>query len=330
MSVSRIQTVAFVGTGIMGSAIVGHLMDAGYRLVVNSRTKGKAQPLLDRGARWANTPAEAARAADVTFTMLGFPSDVEDVYLSTDGILGAARKGAWMVDLTTSSPQLARDIHDAAEVMDRHAFDCPVTGGEEGARAGTLTLMLGTTQRDAAPLVPVLETFSSHMLWFDKPGAGQAAKLCNQVSLAACMVGYAEALSLAKGAGLDPWQVRELVMSGTGASASMDRLAPLSLDGDFKPRFLSRHMLKDLGLALAEAEDLGLDLPGTGAAFSLFELLCNVGGAHLGTQALSLLYESEALGAAAGLDWSLLDDDADQDDAEDEFDMGRYHLPHQL
>lgn len=306
MSIVRMRNVAFIGTGIMGAAIAGHLMDAGYKLTVYNRTKDKAQPLLDRGATWADSVAEAARNADVVFTMVGYPKDVEDVYLSTDGLLAATRKGAWMIDLTTSSPQLARDIHGVAEVTDRHAVDCPVTGGEEGAIAGTLTLMLGCTQKEAEPIVGLLGTFSQKIFYFDAPGAGQTAKLCNQISLAACMVGYAEALALANQSGLDPAAVRELVLSGTGASGAMDKLAPLSLDGDYKPRFRSEHLLKDLGIALAAADELELNLPGTGNARDLYNLLCEVGGGQLGSQAVSLMYEDEQTCAAAGLDWSLV------------------------
>lgn len=306
MSIVRMRNVAFVGTGIMGVAIANHIMDAGYGLTVFNRTKEKAQPLLDRGATWADSVAEAVRKADVVFTMVGTPADVEDIYLSTDGLLSSTRKGAWMVDLTTSSPQLARDIHGVAEVTDRHAVDCPVTGGEEGAVAGTLTLMLGCTQKEAEPIVDVLGTFSNQMFFFDAPGAGQTAKLCNQISLAACMVGYAEALALANQSGLDPAAVRKLILSGTGASGAMDKLAPLSMEGDYKPRFRSEHLLKDLSIALSEADELELNLPGTGNARDLYNLLCEVGGGHLGSQAVSLLYEDEQTCSAAGLDWSLL------------------------
>lgn len=309
MSKAHLRDVAFIGTGIMGAAIAGHLLDAGYRVVVHTRTTEKARPLLERGARWAGSVAEAAEKADVVFTMVGYPKDVEDVYLSTKGLLNTCKKGAWMVDLTTSSPQLARDIHGVAEVTDRHAVDCPVTGGEQGARAGSLTLMLGCTEREAEPLVPLLATFSSRILYFDEAGAGQVAKLCNQVSLAACMVGYAEALALAEQAGLDAERVRELVLSGTGASGAMESLAPLSLVGDYKPRFRSEHLLKDLTLALAEADELELNLPGTTSARDLFDLLCQVGGSRLGSQAVSLLYADEATCASAGLDWSKLDAD---------------------
>ena len=166
MPVNSHSKIAFVGTGIMGSAIAGHILDAGYDVTVTNRTKAKAEGLLARGAAWADTPAEAAKDADVVFTMVGYPTDVEDVYLSTDGLIRVAKRGAWLIDLTTSSPQLARDIHDAAEVEDKHAVDCPVTGGEQGAIDGTLTLILGCTEADAAPILPVLETFSSKVCYF--------------------------------------------------------------------------------------------------------------------------------------------------------------------
>lgn len=307
MTINRIRTISFIGTGIMGAAIAGHLLDAGYSLTVYNRTKEKAEPLLQRGAVWASSVEEAARRADVVFTMLGYPKDVEDVYLSTNGLLSVAHKGAWLVDLTTSSPQLARDIHGVAEVSDMHAVDCPVTGGEEGAFAGTLTLMLGCTQKEAEPLLPLLQTFSSKIMYFNKAGAGQTAKLCNQVSLAACMVGYAEALALAKRSGLDTSLVRDLVLCGTGSSAAMDRLAPLSMAGDYKPRFMCEHLLKDLALALDEADELELDLPGTTDARNLYDVLCQVGGGRLGSQAVTLLYEDESTCTAAGLDWSRLE-----------------------
>ena len=198
MTTAAKPKVAFIGTGIMGAPIAGHIMDAGYELTVHNRTKSKADALVERGATCADSPADAAREADVVFTMLGYPTDVEDVYLSTDGLVRAAKTGAWLVDLTTSSAQLARDIHDAAEVEDKHAVDCPVTGGEQGAIDGTLTLILGCTEADAAPILPVLETFSSKICYFEGAGNGQTAKLCNQVSLAGCMVGMADALALAQ------------------------------------------------------------------------------------------------------------------------------------
>lgn len=306
--------VAFIGTGIMGAPIAGHILDAGYGLTVFNRTRQKADDLVSKGAVWADTPAEAASGADVIFTMVGYPSDVEDVYLSGDGILRAAKKGATLIDLTTSSPQLARDIHDAAEVDDKHAFDCPVTGGEGGAIAGTLTLMAGGTEADIAFARPLLETFSSKIFCFGGAGKGQTAKLCNQVSLASCMVGMADALALAKQGGLDQKQVLEMVSGGMGASRAWTDLGPKAADGDWKPGFLCEHMRKDIGLALQQSEDLEITLPGAENAFVLYDMLCQIGGTRMGTQAIELLYEEQESATAAGLDWSLLDLEGEESD----------------
>lgn len=325
MAQALVRNIAFIGTGIMGAPIAGHLMDAGYHLTVFNRTREKAEGLVERGATWADSPAAAARDADVVFTMLGYPSDVEDVYLSTDGLLRVTRRGAWLVDLTTSSPQLARDIYGAAEIEDKHAFDCPVTGGEEGAKAGTLTLIAGTTEEKAAPILPVLQAFSSNIYYFGHAGAGQAAKLCHQVALAADMVGYAEALALAEQSHVDRHELIDLMEHGMANSVAVQRLAPKSVDGDYRPGFLSQHMLKDLGLAISEAEDLDLNLPGTRNAFDLYDMLCEVGGSKLGTQAVSLLYQDQATCAAAGLDWSLLDEDDDHDHDHDDHDGHAHH-----
>lgn len=313
MAQSRMRNVAFIGTGIMGAPIAGHILDAGYHLTVYNRTKSKADDLVSRGAVWADSPAEAAKDADVVFTMLGYPSDVEDVYLTNEGLLRVSRKGAYLIDLTTSSPQLARDIHGAAEIEDKHAFDCPVTGGEEGAKAGTLSLIIGASEREVEPVLPVLKTFAGETYYFGHAGAGQTAKLCHQVALAADMVGYAEALALAEQSHVDRHMLIDLMEHGMANSVAVQRLAPRSVDGDYKPGFLSEHMRKDIGLAISEAEDLDLNLPGTRDAFDLYDMLCEVGGAKLGTQALTLLYEDEETCKKAGLDWSLLDqDDGDE------------------
>ncbi|WP_072372191.1 NAD(P)-dependent oxidoreductase [Thermophilibacter mediterraneus] len=316
MSHTHIRKVAFIGTGIMGARIAGHILDAGYDVTVSNRTREKAEDLLARGAHWADTPAEAAADADVVFTMVGYPSDVEDVYLSTDGLIRRSKRGAWLVDLTTSSPQLARDIHDAAEVEDKHAFDCPVTGGEQGAIDGTLTLIIGAAEKDVEPLLPLLETFSSRRFYFDQPGGGQTAKLCNQVSLASCMVGYADAVALAEQAGIDVDRMLEVLANGTGGSGASRTLAPRSVAGDFKPGFLVEHLRKDIGLAISASEDLEITLPGAETAFTLFDMLCQIGGSRMGTQAITLLYDDEATCAAAGLDWSLLDQGEEGDDHE--------------
>lgn len=307
--------VAFIGTGIMGAPIAGHILDAGYPLTVYTRTKAKAAGLLERGAAWANSAAEAAAGADVVFTMVGYPTDVEEIYLSGAGLLASAKEGAYLIDLTTSAPELARDIAEAAEVSGKHAFDCPVTGGEGGAIAGTLTAIVGATERDIEPVRAVLETFTSKICCFGGAGKGQAAKLANQVALASSMVGMADALSFAQQNGLDVEAVREMICAGTGSSGAMQVLAPKSLDGDYKPGFMVEHFLKDLGLALQVAEEKEIALPGADTAFTLYDMLEAIGGGKLGTQAVTLLYQEEADAVAAGLDWSLYTTAHEHDDA---------------
>lgn len=319
---SKNLKIAFIGTGIMGAPIAGHIMDAGYELTVYNRTKEKAADLIERGAAWADSVAEAAKDADVVFTMVGFPTDVEEVYLAGEGLLASAKDGAYLIDLTTSAPELARDIAGAAEVCGKHAFDCPVTGGESGAIAGTLTAIIGATERDIEPVREVLETFTSKICCFGGAGKGQAAKLSNQVALASAMVGMADALSFAQQNDLDVEQVREMICSGTGSSGAMQQLAPKAIDGDYKPGFLVEHFLKDLGLALTVAEEKELALPGADTAFTLYDMLDAIGGGRMGTQAITLLYQEEAEAVAAGLDWSLY---TAQHEHDDECDCGCGH-----
>ena len=304
MHMHTVKHIACIGTGIMGAPIARHLLDAGFRVSVYNRIKSKAEALIQAGARWCDTVGDAVADADFVLTMLGLPSDVEEVYLSHNGILQSVKKGTWLCDCTTSSPELARDIAVAAAEQACFAFDCPVTGGEEGARSAQLTLLIGAQEKDVAQVLPVLKTFSSVQYFFGGAGKGQVAKLCNQLSLASCMVGYCDALALARESGLDPNYVFDMISHGMGASRALTELAPKSIDGDYKPGFKALHLRKDLKLALDQARELGLSLPGADGAYNLYDLLCDIGGKDLGTQALSLLYESEAAGVAAGLDWS--------------------------
>ena len=316
MAKGRKLSVAFIGTGIMGAPIAGHILDAGYPLTVFNRTKEKADALVARGAVWADSASDAARTADVVFTMVGYPSDVEELYLTTDGLLTCTKPGAMLIDLTTSSPELARDIYGAAEAYDKHAFDCPVTGGQQGAIDGTLTAIAGATEEYIAPVREVLDTFTSKIFCFDEAGKGQAAKLANQVALAGSMVGMADSLAFAEQNDLDMDLVRSMILSGTGTSGAMETLAPKSLKGDYRPGFQVQHFLKDLGLALQDAEDKGLSLPGTDTAFMLYDTLKEIGGGSMGTQAITLLYEEEGIAEANGLDWSKCPaPDAQDDDA---------------
>ena len=284
-------SVAFIGTGIMGAPIAGHILDAGYPVTVNNRTKSKAAALIERGAVWADTPADAAANADVVFTMVGYPSEVEELYLAGDGLPACTKPGAVLIDLTTSSPELARDIAEAAQVSGRMAFDCPVTGGESGAIAGTLTAIVGATENDIASVRDILSTFAATICCFDGAGKGQAAKLANQVSLGACMVGMADAMAFAELSGLDLEKTRQMILGGTGKSGAMESLATKALDGDYKPGFMVEHFIKDLRLALAYSDDRELALPGADVAFTLYDMLDAIGGAKLGTQAITVLYK---------------------------------------
>lgn len=306
-------SVAFIGTGIMGAPIAGHILDAGYPLTVFNRTPSKADDLVARGARRAESVDDAVDGADIVFTMVGYPADVEELYLAGDGILACSKPGAVLIDLTTSAPSLARDIAEAAQVEGRFAFDLPVTGGQAGAQAGTLTGIAGATERDIAAVRPVLDTFTSQIFCFDGPGKGQAAKLANQVALASCMMGMADSLAFAEQSGLDLKKTREMILTGTGKSGAMEQLAPKTFDGDWKPGFKVQHFVKDLRLALSDAEDQELALPGAETAFTLYEVLEAIGGADLGTQALAVLYREEADAVAAGLDWSLYTHPQDDD-----------------
>lgn len=315
------QAVAFIGTGIMGAPMAGHLIDAGYPVTVYNRTASKAQPLVDRGARRAESVAQAVRDADVVLTMVGYPSDVEELYLAKDGIIANARRGAYLVDMTTSSPELARELHAGAEIEDMHAFDAPVTGGENGAIAATLTFFCGASEEEVEPVSDVLRTMGSLVLTFGDAGKGQLAKLTNQVALAGCMLGMVEGLAFAKQGGLDLDKTLNALLTGTAASASLKTLGPKILRGDYTPGFQVRHYVKDLDLALHAAEDGELTLPLTDTAVQLYSMLSAIGGGRMGTQSLSLVYSDEQTSAEAGLDWSLLNLDeegADEEPAGDE------------
>ena len=277
-------SVAFIGTGIMGAPIAGHILDAGYPVTVNNRTKSKAAALVERGAVWADTPADAAANADVVFTMVGYPSEVEELYLAGDGLLACTKPGAVLIDLTTELARAGARHCRGAQVSGRMAFDCPVTGGESGAIAGTLTAIVGATENDIAPVRDILSTFAATICCFDGAGKGQAAKLANQVSLGACMVGMADALAFAELSGLDLEKTRQMILGGTGKSGAMESLAPKALDGDYKPGFMVEHFIKDLRLALAYADDRELALPGADVAFTLYDMLDAIGGTKLGTQ----------------------------------------------
>lgn len=327
MSKEAIKTVGFIGTGLMGFPIASKFLDHNLSLVVYNRTKSKAEELLKRGALWAESPEEVCKQADIVFTMLGFPEDVEDVYLGDKGLLSAVHAGQYLIDLTTSDTELAHELYEAAAIKDVHFIDGPVTGGVEGAEAGCLTIMLGASEETVAPILTIIEMFSAKQLYFDEAGQGMRAKACNQIALGAAMMGMAESLVFAEQAGLDSKKIYELLMSGTAASSAIEKLGSKALAEDFKPGFYVEHFLKDLGLALNDAMNLELSLPGTETVYHLYDLLENLGGSKHGTQAIKLLYAPEDVAEKHGLDYKLLGEEFDGQ-FEDEHDHDHNHDHH--
>ncbi|NTU72501.1 MAG: NAD(P)-dependent oxidoreductase [Coriobacteriia bacterium] len=294
-------TIAFIGTGVMGLSMAGHLMDAGYHLVVFNRTAERTASLVARGAVPAASPGDAAAQADVVITMVGYPSDVEEVYLSPEGVIEAARDGALLIDMTTSSPALAVRVAEAAAARGLAALDAPVSGGDIGARNATLTIMVGGDEAAFARVEPLLRVMGANVVLQGGPGSGQHTKMANQVAIAGSMLATVESLAYAKAAGLDPARVLESIGAGSAASWSLANLAPRILGGDFAPGFFVKHFVKDMRIALSSAEELGIELPGLATAKRLYELLEAEGGADLGTQALWLLYTDAATRERAGV-----------------------------
>ncbi|MBS3956135.1 MAG: NAD(P)-dependent oxidoreductase [Clostridiales bacterium] len=290
------STVGFIGTGVMGAPMAGHVLAAGFDVVVWARSAEKATGLLEAGAQWAETPTELAARADAVVTIVGYPADVEALYFGDDGggdgsLLGAARPGTYLIDMTTSSPALARRIAEAASARGLRALDAPVTGGDRGAREARLSIMVGGEEADAHAVEPLLRAMGTTVVHHGGPGCGQHAKICNQIAIAASMLGACEALAYARGAGLDQARVLESIGAGSAGSWTLANLAPRILAGDFAPGFFVKHFVKDLRIALASAEELGLEVPGTQLAARLYETLLAAGHGEEGTHALYHLYE---------------------------------------
>lgn len=279
--------IGFIGTGVMGTGVINNLLRHGNEVTVYNRTKEHAAAVLANGASWAETPAAATVDNEIVFTMVGFPTDVEQVYYGPDGILAAATKDQILVDMTTSSPSLAKKLAQAADQV----VDAPVSGGDVGAQKGTLTVMLGGQQAVVEKIMPVLEQFSSSQHYFGPAGSGQHAKMANQIMIAGTMTGMTEMLVYAQRAGLDLAEVVRTVGGGAGANWSLSNYAPRILRDDYTPGFFAKHFLKDLRIALAEAERLQIQLPATAEAKRLYELLVDQDGlGDDGTQALVKLW----------------------------------------
>lgn len=290
--------LGWIGTGVMGASMCGHLLRAGYAVTVYNRTRAKAEPLLDAGAQWADSPRAVAEAADVIFSIVGYPADVREVILGPDGALAGCQAGKCLIDMTTSEPSLAREIAARAAEQGVAALDAPVSGGDVGAREARLSVMVGGQSEAVAAVRPLLEILGKTIVHQGGPGAGQHTKLVNQILIAGNMVGVCEALLYGYRAGLELTTVLQSVASGAAGSWSLSNLAPRIIANDFAPGFFVEHFLKDMGIALGEAKRMGLALPGLALVEQLYLSLKALGHGRDGTQALEL-----ALAAMAGVDW---------------------------
>ena len=280
--------IGWIGTGVMGGWMCRHLMDKGFAAVVHSRTRERAEPLIARGAVWADSPAAAARAADVVFTMLGVPEDVRSVYFGEAGVLSETGAGKVLVDMTTTQPRLAAEIFDAARACGADALDAPVSGGDVGAREARLSIMVGGTRETFDRILPLFEIMGRKVVYQGSAGAGQHAKMCNQIMIAGTMIGMCECLIYGTRAGLDLETMLSSISGGAAACWSLDNLAPRILRKEFDTGFFVEHFVKDMGIALEEARRLNLALPGLALVEQLYHMVMADGGSRLGTQALML------------------------------------------
>ena len=282
--------VGFIGLGIMGASMAGHVLRGGHPLHVYNRSPARAEPLLAAGAQWHDSPGAVAAAADVVITMVGTPDDVEAIYLGPDGIVARARAGATLIDMTTSSPALAEKIAAAAAARGVHALDAPVSGGDVGAREAKLSIMVGGDEEAFRRAQPILALMGTKIVRQGGPGAGQHTKLCNQIVIASTMLGVCEGLAYAQRSGLDAATVLESIGGGAAGSFLLNNLGPRILRGDFAPGFMIDHLVKDLRIAHGEGERLALDLPGLTLALRQYEALAESGEGRSGTQALYKRY----------------------------------------
>jgi len=298
-NVSAVETLAlthqarigWIGTGVMGAPMCGHVMAGGYRTTVHSRTRAKAEPLIEKGAVWADSPKAVAVRSDVVFTMVGFPEDVRDVYFGDDGVLAGAPGGGMVVDMTTTAPSLSRRIHEAARARGVAALDAPVSGGDVGARNATLSIMVGGDREAFETVLPLLGVMGKAIVYQGGPGAGQHTKMCNQIVIGGTMVGMCESLLYGHRAGLDLETMLRSISGGAAGCWSLTNLAPRILKRDFDPGFFVDHFVKDMGIALEEARAMGLALPGLGLVHQLYMAVQAQGHGRKGTHALMLALE---------------------------------------
>ena len=286
MSDTKDKKIGFIGLGVMGHSMAGHLLENGYEMRVYTRTKEKADDLTAKGAVWCDTVAELAVASDIVITIVGYPADVEEVYLGASGILENAAPGTIAVDMTTSDPGLAERLWAAGNDKGIHVLDAPVSGGDLGARNATLSIMVGGDKETFDRALPVLDVMGKNIVYQGKAGSGQHTKMANQIAIAAGMVAVCESLAYAKHSGLDPETVLASIGQGAAGSWSLNNLGPRIINEDDQPGFFIKHFIKDMGIAVASARQMNLDTPGLDLAYSLYKKMAEMGFEDNGTQAL--------------------------------------------
>jgi 3-hydroxyisobutyrate dehydrogenase len=290
--------IGWIGTGVMGQSMCGHLIAAGYRVTTHNRTRSKANLLIDAGATWVDSPKLVAQSSDIVFVIVGMPDDVANVFLGSEGVLAGCSPGIVVVDMTTSPPELARRIAKEAESIGVFSLDAPVSGGDVGARNATLSIMVGGDSSAMTMVEPCLRVMGKTIIHQGPAGSGQHTKMVNQILIASGMIGVCESLLYAFQAGLNLDRVLESVSGGAAGSWSLSNLAPRIVANNFAPGFLVDHFVKDLGIAVQEAEQMKLDLPGLHLAQRLYRELQRQGSGRCGTQALQ-----KSLAALSGIDW---------------------------
>lgn len=292
--------IGWIGTGVMGASMCGHLLKAGFSATVYTRSKAKAQALLDQGAVWADSPRSVAEQSDVVFAIVGFPSDVREIFLCPEaGVLAGSKAGNILVDMTTSEPTLAVEMYTAAKQRGVFMLDAPVSGGDKGAREAGLSIMIGGDADVVAALQPCWDAMGKTIVHQGAAGAGQHTKMVNQILISTMMIGVCEALVYGHRAGLDLDTVLKSVGSGAAGSWSLTNLAPRIIANNFDPGFFVEHFVKDMGIALAESRRMGLSMPGLALGEQLYQSVKAKGWAKNGTHALAL-----ALAEMSGFDWT--------------------------
>jgi 3-hydroxyisobutyrate dehydrogenase len=286
-----LERIGWIGTGVMGAEMCAHLQNAGYQISVYNRTKSKADRLVANGARWCDSPAEVAAEADIVFTIVGYPQDVEQVLLGDDGVLSALRKGSVVVDMTTSTPSLAEEVARQAAERGAAALDAPVSGGDVGAKNGTLAIMVGGEKQTFDRIQPFFELMGENIAYMGDAGKGQHTKMSNQILIASTMIGTVESLLYAYKAGMDLHEVIEVIGKGAASSWSINNLGRRIADGNFDPGFFIKHFIKDMGIALEEASRMQLSLPGLALAHQFYVSARALGYENLGTQGLYKVFE---------------------------------------